>query len=120
MEFKKPATTIQDQIKLLQNRGMQFVNTAEAEHYFSNISYYRLAGYWWPMQADKTIHVFKPGTRFENVIALYNFDRELRILVFDVIERIEIALRTNQKILSSKSITQSILPTQNALRRGKL
>jgi len=94
MEFKKPATTIQDQIKLLQNRGMQFVDTAEAEHYFSNISYYRLAGYWWPMQADKTIHVFKPGTRFENVIALYNFDRELRILVFDVIERIEIALRT--------------------------
>ncbi len=80
MEFKKPATTIQDQIKLLQNRGMQFVDTAEAEHYFSNISYYRLAGYWWPMQADKTIHVFKPGTRFENVIALYNFDRELRIL----------------------------------------
>ena len=65
-----------------------------AEHFLSNISYYRLAGYWWPMQADKVSHTFKPGSRFENVIALYNFDRELRVLLFDVIERIEIGLRT--------------------------
>jgi abortive infection bacteriophage resistance protein len=42
------------------------------------------------MQADKVNHTFKPGSRFENVIALYNFDRELRILLFDVIERIEV------------------------------
>jgi abortive infection bacteriophage resistance protein len=46
------------------------------------------------MQADKATHIFKPGTTIEDVIALYNFDRELRILLFDVIERIEISLRT--------------------------
>jgi len=73
---------------------MLIADPAEAEHYLSNISYYRLAGYWWPMQADKVNHTFKSGSRFENVIALYNFDRELRILLFDVIERIEIALRS--------------------------
>jgi len=46
------------------------------------------------MQADKQKHEFKPNSRFEDVIALYNFDRELRLLFFDVIERIEISLRT--------------------------
>lgn len=46
------------------------------------------------MQSHKINHIFKPNTKFEDVIALYNFDRELRILLFDVIERIEIGLRT--------------------------
>ena len=54
---------------------MLIADIAEAEHFLSNISYYRLAGYWWPMQADKVNHIFKPGSRFENVVALYNFDR---------------------------------------------
>jgi abortive infection bacteriophage resistance protein len=46
------------------------------------------------MQSDKVNHLFKPNNCFEDVIALYNFDRELRLLIFDVIERIEIGLRT--------------------------
>ena len=46
------------------------------------------------MQSDKANHIFKPNSRFEDVIALYNFDRELRIILFNVIERIEISLRT--------------------------
>ena len=65
-----------------------------AAHFLSSVSYYRLAGYWWSMQADKASHQFKPGSTFENAVALYNFDRELRLLLFDVIERIEIGLRT--------------------------
>jgi abortive infection bacteriophage resistance protein len=46
------------------------------------------------MQADKVKHDFKPNSTFENVIAIYNFDRELRIFLFDVIERIEVGFRT--------------------------
>lgn len=65
-----------------------------AEHYLNNISYYRLAGYWWPMQADKVNHLFKTNSRFEDVVALYSFDSELRLLLFNAIERIEIGLRT--------------------------
>jgi abortive infection bacteriophage resistance protein len=96
MQYSKQATTIQEQINLLLSRGMQIPDITEAEHFLTNISYYRLAGYWWPMQSDKVHHIFKPGSRFDHVIALYNFDRELRILLFDVIERIEIGLRTRR------------------------
>ena len=46
------------------------------------------------MQSDKVNHVFKPSSRFEDVVALYSFDSELRLLVFNAIERVEIALRT--------------------------
>ena len=46
------------------------------------------------MESDKINHVFKPDSMFENVIALYNFDRDLRTLIFSVIQNIEIALRT--------------------------
>ena len=94
MLYTKPATTIQQQVQQLRARGLLISDPAAAAHFLSNIGYYRLAGYWWPMQANKNTHQFKPNSRFEDVISLYNYDRELRILLFDVIERIEIGLRT--------------------------
>lgn len=90
----KPSHTIQQQIVLLQSRDMQFRNIADAPHFLSNISYYRLKGYWWEMQDDKVKHHFAPNSYFEDVIDLYNFDRHFRLIVFNAIERIEIALRT--------------------------
>jgi abortive infection bacteriophage resistance protein len=90
----KKAYTIADQISLLQSRGMLFRDISTAPHFLENISYYRLKGYWWDMQADYKKHVFKPHTYFEDIIDRYNFDRHLRLILFDAIERIEIALRT--------------------------
>jgi abortive infection bacteriophage resistance protein len=46
------------------------------------------------MQTDKVNHVFAPNSCFENVIARYHFDRQLRLILFDAIEFIEIALRS--------------------------
>lgn len=94
MIYEKGPLTVQEQIEQLIQRGMLIPDVALAKQYLANVSYYRLAGYWWPMQANNSTHEFKPGSTFTNVIALYEFDRELRILIFDVIERIEIALRT--------------------------
>lgn len=94
MLYSKVPFTIAQQIEQLKQRGLTIADEAVAHHFLSQISYYRLAGYWWPMQSDKINHVFKPNSRFADVISLYNFDRELRLLIFDVIERIEIALRT--------------------------
>lgn len=65
-----------------------------ARHFLSYVSYYRLAGYWWPLQSDKKKHIFKPNSQFQTVVDLYNFDRELRLIVFNMIERIEIGIRT--------------------------
>ena len=93
--FTKIAFTIDEQIIQLKKRGLEINTSDQAEHFLAHISYYRLAGYWWPMQCDpKDEHQFKPGSKFAEVIALYNFDRELRSVAFDAIEKIEISLRT--------------------------
>jgi abortive infection bacteriophage resistance protein len=90
----KPAFTIQDQISLLKFRGMLFRDENSAPHFLRNISYYRLKGYWWDLQADRLSHQFQPDTYFEDIIDRYNFDRHLRLILFDAVERIEVALRT--------------------------
>lgn len=90
----KPARDIADQLQLLKDRGMLFRNETEALDLLRNISYYRLKGYWWDMQSDRVNHIFYSNTYFEDVIERYNFDRILRLILFDAIERIEIALRT--------------------------
>lgn len=92
--FTKPASTIPDQIVILQRRGLVINDIPLAEHFLTHVGYYRLAGYWQIFQNDPVTHTFIPGTTFEQVLELYNFDRELRLLVYDAIERIEISFRT--------------------------
>ncbi|PWS27881.1 CAAX protease [Pedobacter yonginense] len=89
----KPALTVEEQIDLLKQRNMQFRDEVTAPHYLKNISYYRLKGYWWDLQVDDG-HNLRDGTFFEDILNRYNFDRHLKLILFDAIERIEIALRT--------------------------
>ncbi|MEN9973943.1 MAG: hypothetical protein RIS20_2290 [Bacteroidota bacterium] len=90
----KTPLCIVDQINLLKRRGMLFKDEQSALQLLENISYYRLKGYWWDMQEDLKTHNFIPNTYFEEIVDRYNFDRKLRLILFDAIERIEIALRT--------------------------
>ena len=95
MKFTKPATSIDDQIALLRRRGMVIEDEASARHYLKHISYYRLRAYWLPFEvpAGDGDHAFREGTKFEDVLSLYVFDRQLRLLVMDAVERVEVALR---------------------------
>ena len=83
MLYSKPAIDLADQIQLLESRGLIIDDKSLAEHFLAYVSYYRLAGYWWPLQSDKINHIFKPGSQFQTVVDLYNFDRELRLVVFN-------------------------------------
>jgi abortive infection bacteriophage resistance protein len=92
--YSKPATTYVDQIALLQQRGMIIDDVSEAEFYLRHLNYYRLSAYWLPFESDHTTHQFNPDTRFTDVLNLYIFDRELRLLVLDAIERLEVSARS--------------------------
>lgn len=94
MQFNKPATSFQQQIERLQERGLEITDPGAAEHYLSHLNYYRLGAYWLPFEADHNTHQFKDNIQFEQVLDLYVFDRELRLLIMDAIERIEISMRT--------------------------
>ena len=82
------------QVNLLKSRGLNISDETRAARYLQNISYYRLSGYMYPFLSDVKNHHYTAGASFEDVLDLYRFDRELRILVFSAIEKIEIALRT--------------------------
>ena len=92
--YVKPALSYQDQLQQLKNRGLQIDNEAKALHLLEHVSYYRLSGYWYPLLADKTNHIFKPRSTFETAFSLYCFDRELRRIVLAEIEKIEVAVRS--------------------------
>src|SRR5690554_6292331 len=92
--FEKAPTTIEEQIRLLKSRGLEISDEDQVSHLLNHISYYRLGEYWYSMQSDKERHIFKPNSKFSDVEALYYFDNELRMLLFGVIEKIEISLRT--------------------------
>lgn len=95
MKFTKPPVSIAGQIELLARRGMLVADVAHAAHYLQHISYYRLRAYWLPFEetAASGDHQFKAGTSFDDVLTLYVFDRRLRLLVMDAMERIEVSLR---------------------------
>ena len=92
--FGKPATTYAEQVAKLEQRGMVVGDHQSAEFYLQHLNYYRLGAYWLPFEADHATHALKPGTRFEDVLNLYVFDRELRLLVLDAIERVEVSVRS--------------------------
>jgi len=92
--YTKQATTYARQVEILQERGMTVEDPEQAAFYLSHLNYYRLGAYWLPMEADHATHTFKPGTRFSEVLNLYIFDRELRLLLMDALERFEVSIRT--------------------------
>ena len=95
MKYNKLPINISDQINKLKERGLAFKDEEKAAPYLSNISYYRLRAYTYPFQEnDNPVHPFNRKVSFEDIIQLYVFDRQLRLLIFNAIEKIEIAFRT--------------------------
>lgn len=90
--FDKKPLVYEDQLNLVKSRGLVVADDSRAIRYFQQISYYRLSAFFLPYQQQKD--KFNTGTTFDQILDNYSFDRELRLLVFDCIERIEIAIRT--------------------------
>jgi len=117
IEYCKPWKSYEEQLDLLISRGLEVTDRPKALEYLQRIGYYRLSGYWFPFRERsgpltlldekgrkparlnkvETIALddFRPGATFENAVKLYVFDKKLRLLVMDALERIEIALRVD-------------------------
>ena len=117
MNYSKPWQSYQQQLNLLKSRGLVVSDEAKALEHLERIGYYRLSGYWYsfrersevccPLEAivgrkykkgqtDKLVlDAFKQGAAFSHAVDLYVFDKKLRLLVLDALERIEIAIRVD-------------------------
>lgn len=94
LPYLKPPITFSEQVQKLQARNLDVPDVAKAEFYLGQINYYRLTAYCLPFQQDVDTHHFIDGVSFDDILNLYIFDRELRLLVMDAIERVEVSLRT--------------------------
>ncbi len=90
--YTKPPRPHKYLVKQLRSRGMLIRDTASALRALERIGYYRLSGYWLPFK--RSDDSFEPGIDFNTVLELYEFDRQLRLLMLDAVERVEVAVRS--------------------------
>lgn len=92
MKYLKTAKTFEKQTDLLLARGMVADRDLLITR-LSEVNYYRLSAYWYSFR-NPTNDQLLSGTDFETVWERYVFDRQLRVLTMDAIERAEVAIRT--------------------------
>lgn len=108
MVYNRPWKSLDEQLQLLESRGMDVGDQNQTLSYLERIGYYRLSAYWYPFrkfnfQQDKDTKVisaiatdeFHSDTHFLDAVNLYLFDKKLRLLVMDALERIEVAIRVD-------------------------
>ncbi|MGR2884552.1 Abi family protein [Vibrio vulnificus] len=105
----KPFKEYDELVSSLSENGMTISDADRAIRKLSQVGYYRLSGFWYPCREidfdengdavmlhrkPKRLDQFLPGTDFNEIFKLYTFDKRLRFLLLDAIERIEINLKT--------------------------
>jgi len=99
MRYAKPALTVDQQADQVLGRGL-IADRDELISRLSEVNYYRLSAYWHPFR-QQSIEALLPGTSLATVWDRYVFDRQLRLLVMDAVERVEVSVKTRATNLFS-------------------
>lgn len=105
--YAKPFLTVPEQIRRLRERGVDCGTDAYATDVLERYGYYRLSGYWHLYRnrpeppaprfdeegREIRLDTFVPGVSLSHVVALYEFDHELRTRLSDALSMIEAAFR---------------------------
>lgn len=95
----KQALTVDEQIATLKKRGMIFDDEDKAKEILLDVEYYRLGFYSFPFEetypsVENRSHKLRKGTEFKAVYDLYDFDTQLRRILLNALDRIEVNIRT--------------------------
>lgn len=105
--YVKPHLPVADQIALLKQRGLGIADDTVAAAVLQRLGYYRLSGFWYPMKRSvvraapdgrlrsEVQDTFQAGAELRQAADLYVFDKKLRLLLSDAIERLEVGLRVD-------------------------
>ena len=92
--MSKPARTYTEQLQILKGRGLGVPDEPFALNCLAHHNYYRLSAYRFPFTLPGQPDQFLPGTTFNQIWDLYQYDRELRRLVIEGCKRVEISVRS--------------------------
>ncbi|MDA8283222.1 MAG: Abi family protein [Actinomycetota bacterium] len=100
--YEKPHLSIDQQIDLLESRGLVVPDREEARHYLGTVGYYAMGSYWYPARrvvdegsGSRPADTFVDGASFSDAAALYLFDQKLRLIALEALERVERALKVS-------------------------
>lgn len=88
----KPSRSYEEQISLLEARGLVVSDREDAAKFLSEANYYRLSGYWLTLRGEKG---FKSGVSLSDVEDIYALDSEVRFWLWSAIAPVELKLRTS-------------------------
>lgn len=104
-EYLKPWLPLEQQVEQLASRGVNVGDRDNAAALLKAVGYYRLTGYLYPFRESeqyvdddgrsrtRVLSVYRKGARLDHAESVIDFDRRLRMLVMDGVERIEVAVR---------------------------
>lgn len=105
VEYAKPWLPVDEQIDRLEAHGIHIEDHNRATKVLQSVGYYRLTGYLYPFRRSeqytdtegysrvRVLSEHQPGTTLKHAEQIIDFDRQLRMLVMEGIERIEVAVR---------------------------
>lgn len=93
-QYPKQILSIEQQIQSFIDAGMKISSFEDVENALKTIGYYRLRGYSFRLYNNAT-KKYVSGTKFEDILHLYQFNQKLSMLIFSMISKIEVALRVH-------------------------
>lgn len=104
MRYPKPHRFYDDQLRLMESRGLQYEDHKRAIAALKAIGYYRFSAYTYPFRqpnpaanvvagSNRRLDQFVEGATVEDALKLYLFDEALRSSLFDCLQQIEVGLR---------------------------
>lgn len=98
MEYKS-FKTIDEQLDILISRGLKVNNKEKAKKFLLHNNYYRVSGYSLTLRNHD---VFFKSAEFQNIVDIYNFDHELRHIILEYIEIIEVTVKSVYSYIFTK------------------
>lgn len=87
----KDFKTIEQQLDILRSRGLTITDDSKARDFLFHNNYYRVSGYSLTLRKND---IFSKTATFQNIIDIYQFDHELRHIILEYMEIIEVRMKS--------------------------
>ncbi len=125
--------TVEEQLDILRSRGLTINNEAQARDFLLRNNYYRISGYSLTLRKND---VFSKSATFQNIVDIYHFDHELRHILLQYLEVIEVQMKSiytyeftkihgpigylNEAFFTSKTKHQEIISKADQQKKQRL
>lgn len=93
MSKLKPPLTFEYQVQKLKSKGFDIKDEAGVLDFLKTLNYYQFSAYLFPFYTNT--NVYEINISIEKPIAMYNFDFEMRNILFAAVQKIEIEVKTS-------------------------